>query len=595
MNVQPIMPGRDESCLRISRPHLQFVALVLISLIAYLPALRGDFLWDDDQYIVHNIYLRDVSGLIPIWFSPGSTPQYYPLTFTTFWIEYQLFGLAPLAFHVTNVLLHAFTGFLFAKVLSRLRVPGVWLAAVLFVLHPVHAESVAWITERKNVLSAVFYLASMLCLMRFYDFDGDERPANRAFFYSLALLAFVGALFSKTVTCTLPAAFLLLLWWKQRVYARGVLALVPFFVLGVAMGLLTAQLEAGPVGAADVSVLDLSIAQRLVLAGQAYWFYVANVLLPFEYVFIYPRWEIFASPTNLLIYPATACVSLLALFFLRHRVGKGPVVAVLIFAGTLFPTLGFFRVYFMQFSWVADHFQYHANMALIALAAALITRLFSSWPRRKTSLNSSTASESSRSGNIGIAFFPFVLVLPLGMMTWKQAGNYSSLERLWLSVLDKNPTAWIAHNNLGLHYKQQSRWDEAELCYREALRIKDDIPEAASNLGAILAQRGEFEEALPYLWRAIRLAPEHINYHTNLAATLARMGRDDEAVEAYREVVRLQPESVDFRTVLAGMMIKVQRWNEAYENLERVLQNVPDHPGANALMAELRRKSREVP
>ena len=246
--------------------------------------MSGGFIWDDDDYVQDNLTLRSLAGLGQIWFQPGATRQYYPLVHTTYWLEYRLWDLNPTGYHVVNVILHALSAVLVWRLLIRLKVPGAWAAAALFALHPVHVESVAWITERKNTLSGAFYLSAAWAYLRY-----EEARSPRL--YWAALLLFAAALLSKTVTCTLPAALLLVLWWKgQRPMRRTAVTLVPFFALGVAMSGVTVWMEKHSVGAWGPE-WDLSLVERGLIAGRALWFYAAKLLVPLNLTFIYPRWK----------------------------------------------------------------------------------------------------------------------------------------------------------------------------------------------------------------------------------------------------------------------------------------------------------------
>ena len=187
--------------------------LLALTLLVYIPAMRCGFIWDDDAHVTRSLVLRDLDGLKQIWSNPLSIPQYYPLVHTTFWAEYQLWGLNATGYHVVNVVLHALGAVLLWRVLKRLNLPGAWLAAAIFAVHPVHVESVAWVTERKNVLSMVFYLLAAMAYLRFSPVEGEQRRDWR--WYAPMLLFFVGALLSKTVTASLPAALLVVIWWKR--------------------------------------------------------------------------------------------------------------------------------------------------------------------------------------------------------------------------------------------------------------------------------------------------------------------------------------------------------------------------------------------
>ncbi len=224
------------------------VALAAISLVAYIPIVHGGFIWDDPDYVINNGTLRTLRGLWNIWAHPSTLPQYYPLVHTTFWVEFHLWALKPIGYHVDNVILHVIGALLLWRVLRTIELPGAWLAAAIWAVHPVNVESVAWITERKNVLSGVFYFASALVYLR-----GMERPgwgfAKGGYWLSLVL--FIAALFSKSVSCSLPAALLLVIWWKRgRVRWNDLVPVAPMFVLGAAMAFWTAHLESTHVGAA---------------------------------------------------------------------------------------------------------------------------------------------------------------------------------------------------------------------------------------------------------------------------------------------------------------------------------------------------------
>ncbi len=200
-----------------------FLAAVMVGvLMAYQPAWRGGFVWDDDGHVTRP-ELRSWYGLYRIWFHLGATQQYYPLLHSAFWVEHRLWGDATLGYHLVNILLHMAATVLVALVLCRLRVPGTCLAAAIFALHPVHVESIAWIAEQKNALSAVFYLGAMLVYLRF-----DQERKSPLYCWALAL--FVLGLLSKTTAATLPAALLVILWWQRGrlSWRRDVVPLVPF-------------------------------------------------------------------------------------------------------------------------------------------------------------------------------------------------------------------------------------------------------------------------------------------------------------------------------------------------------------------------------
>ncbi|MHC4942360.1 MAG: tetratricopeptide repeat protein [Planctomycetota bacterium] len=559
------------------------ILLVVAVFAVYHPALECGYIWDDPQYVVENPHLRTLGGLWKIWaFEIGEegprceTPQYYPLVFTSFWLEYQLYGkLNFLGFHFVNILLHALSAVILWRLLRRLEVPGAWVAAAIFAVHPVHVESVAWITERKNVLSLIFYLLSAHAYLRFALFKEDAAlPSDSAkgnpfrnWNYILSLVFFVCALLSKTVTCSLPAALLLVLWWKKdRLAWRDVYLLAPFLVLGILLGLLTVFMETTHVGAQG-DEWSLSFLERCLLAGRIPWFYTMKLLAPVDLIFIYPRWEIDAGRGWQYIFPFAWLAVIGVLWMLRHRLGKGPLVGVLFFVGSLFPALGFFNVFPMRFSFVADHFQYLASLGLIILGVAgmamLIDRLL---PR-------------SDPAKIGLSAAALCV---LGGLAYAQIPIYKDRVTLWQDTLERNPKAWIAHNNLGEILFSQGKVNEAMHHSRKALELKPDLPEAHGNLANAFYGKGQYEKAVEHYLLLLDLDPENIIARNNLAFTLEKLGNVDEAIERCREALAINPAHAKTHYILANLLVNHQRsYEEAVAHYTYVLEVEPNHLDAH--------------
>ena len=493
-------------------------ALVVVVVLAHAMALTAGFVWDDDDYVTGNETLRDARGLARIWTELGATPQYYPLVHTTFWIEHHLWGVRPFGYHAVNVLLHAGSALLVWTILRRLRVPGAWLAAALFGVHPVHAESVAWVAERKNVLSGLLYLGALLAWIRFDEEEPAGEQSRRAWTRSMILYVF--ALLSKTVTATLPAAALVIAWWRRgRITRRDVVPALPFFALGAAAGLLTSWMERFHVGASGGD-WSLTLPERFLVAGRAFWFYLGKLAWPGPLMFIYPRWKVETWDAAAWAWPLAVAFLLLALWALRDRIGRGPLAATLFFGATLGPALGFVNVYPMRFSYVADHFQYLASLGPIALAAALLARL----DRR-----------------VLFALVP-ALLLALSAVTWRQETAYRDEETLWRRTIAADPRVFLAQNNLGGMLMERGRLDEAEAHLLRAIEIEPSYPEAYDNLGILLDRRGRIEEAIEQYRRALRADPRYSYSHNNLGISLAEQGRLDEAIASFREAIRLKPD-----------------------------------------------------
>jgi tetratricopeptide (TPR) repeat protein len=571
------------------RERLAGLLLFAAPLVAYLPLHSAGFIWDDDQYVTQNPELRDVAGLARIWLDPTAVPQYYPLVHTTYWAEYHLWGLDPCGYHAINVLLHALNGVLLWRVLARLRVPGALLAAFLFALHPVMTESVAWITERKNVLSLALALGALASYLRFAPLEPEPtEPGSRGPWYALSLALYVGALLSKTVVCTFAGVVLVLVWWKRaRIRPRDVAPLVPFVALGLAAGLHTAWLERHHVGAMGAE-WALGPIERVLLAGRALWFYAGKLAWPHPLIFFYPRWRLDAGVLGQLVWPAAAVALVAALWIARGRIGRGPLAAVLLFAGILAPALGFVDVYPFRYSYVADHFQYHASTALLALAAAGGSRLWASLG----------ATGRRLAGAAAIA-----LLAGLGAATAAQCRIYRDLETLYRDTIAKNPGAWNAYLNLANELSSEGRNAEALPLAREAARLAPNVADAHNTLGGVLflvsagagggpAQR---DEAIAELGRAVELDPGHVDALYNAAVALAAAGRHEEAARDYARILAIDPGAVDAMIGLGRASLLSGQPAEAEAPLRRAQAIAPTRPDLPPLLDALARAQRAAP
>ncbi len=537
------------------RTWLGGVLIMALTVAAYLPALRGDFIWDDDVYVARNTTLVDAGGLAKMWFHLTITPQYYPLVFTTFWIEHHLWGNQPFGYHLVNVLIHAAGAVLLWRILTRLRVRGACLAAAIFALHPVHVESVAWITERKNVLSGLLYLSSLACYLRFAGLPDETDPAPPRWKpYVLSLLLFCGALLSKSVTASLPAAILLIVWWKRdRIARRDIIPLIPFFILGLAMGLTTAWLERTHVGAEKVH-WNLTPIDRVLIAGRALWFYAGKLIWPHPLIFTYPRWQIDSHDPLQYLYPLGAFLLVVALWRLRQRWGRAPLVAALFFGGALLPALGFLNVYPMLFSYVADHFQYLASIGPIALFAALLACKV---PIRSTALRATAAAG---------------IVLPLGILTWQQGHDYQDLETLWRNTLAKNDDAWMAHNNLAVLLNRTDRADEAVPHFQRAVELNPNNPAGYIGLVDSRIRQGKVEEAAAALLEARRLDPALSVTQFWMGVIADRRNLPDEAIDHYRSALASDPDLADAHNNLAVLLEQRGEFDSALAHYEKAIE-----------------------
>jgi tetratricopeptide (TPR) repeat protein/uncharacterized membrane protein YfcA len=572
---------------------LQIALLAGVTVAAYYPAITSKFIWDDNAYVELNGTLRTARGLWDIWFTPRAIPQYYPLVHTTFWAEYQLFKLNPLPYHLDNVLLHIGSALLLWLVLRRLGLRGgAYAGALLFAAHPVMVESVAWITERKNVLSMFFYLAAILAYLKFDPISGSPAPSlppspRRLGFYALAIVLFACSLLSKTVTCTLPAVLFLLAWWKQgKVRWARIWPLLPMLALGAPAAAYTAWLEKTQV-AAEGMEWNLSWVGHLLLAGRVPWFYLGKLFWPAEIVFFYPRWRIDPSAWWQYLYPAAAVALAAALWLLRKRIGRGPLTALLCFGASIFPAMGFFNVYPMRYSYVADHFQYHASLAVFALvaglAAALVARTGKLLQRPPARLRPAPfwreASGGHSEGQFRVLLGAVLTCAVAGVLvalTWQQCHDYYDLKTLWANTARKNPSSWISVNNLGVIFMDEDSNSEsldrrAIPMYERAMTLfsaehpNSMSEQPTSNLGVAYLREGhnaaiagdrakadeKFRRAGEYFHMAMAVLPQDASMPSKFGKWFCDAARPQEALPFLREALALDPNNVDALCTIA--------------------------------------------
>lgn len=572
------------------------IAVVGVTLLAYWPAVHGGLLWDDAGHVTKPV-LRSLAGLRRIWFEPGATQQYYPLLHSAFWFEHQLWGDSVIGYHLVNIALHVTSALLVAAIVVRLGLPGAWLAALIFALHPVHVESVAWISEQKNTLSTVFYLGSGLVYLHF------DRT-RRSELYAAASLLFLCAILSKTSRATLPAALLVVLWWYhgRLAWRRDVFPLVPWLIAGVLAGIVTAWIERAQIGAVG-NEFSWTPLERSLIAGRVPWFYAGKLIAPVGLTFNYPRWTIDVLDWWQYVFPL-ATLSIVVLCWSIREWNRGPLAAVLFFIGTLAPVLGVLNVYPLLYSYVADHFQYVASLGVIIPGAALLASF-----RVRRSLAAA----------LGLA-----LTLALGTATFRQSVMYRDTETLYRTTIGRNPSSWMAHENLGVELVQRpgslgeaisefeavvrmrpksprahrnlamalskapGRAKDSVAEYEALLRLEADRAADHLNLGGVLLDLpGHMEEALDQLGTAVRLDPLSPGAHYMLGNGLLRNGQPGAEAE-YREAIRLAPDFAEAHLNLGNLLAaRPDEWAEACREYEAAIRSNPQDANAHYNLASL--------
>jgi Flp pilus assembly protein TadD len=557
--VQP--PSRPSR----NRDWLWGMLLLAATLLAYRPAWSGQPVWDDAAHMTKPA-LRSAAGLVSIWTQLGATQQYYPVMHTVFWLEHHLWGGSTVGYHLLNILLHVLSALLLLKIVRRLDIPGAWLAAGMFALHPVMVESVAWITELKNTLSGALFFGAALAYL---EFDSKRRPKP----YAVALGLFLFGLLTKTVIGTLPAVLLVVFWWMRGTigWKRDVRPLVPFFLIGIAAGLFTAWVERKYIGAEGVE-FSFTFVERCLIAGRAIWFYLYKLVWPANLVFIYPRWSIDATAAWQYLFPAALLLVAALCWGLRSR-SRAPLAVLLYFAIALFPALGFFNVYPFLYSFVADHFQYLASVGpIVAVAAGLV--------RGSDRLKHGLRRPLQR-------LLPAVLLSAFFLLSWGQSRMYANAETLYRTTVARNDSCWMAHTHLGLLLMDTGRGDEAMVHLLKALELHPHQADAHSNLGLLLTHMGRADEAMSHLTKALALQPQDADVHNNLGMLLTRMGRPDEAMPHYQKALELQPNHARAHSNIGDLLANMGRIDEAEAHYREALQVNPEDADAHNHLGSL--------
>ncbi|MDE2667810.1 MAG: tetratricopeptide repeat protein [Acidobacteriota bacterium] len=547
------------------RGALVVLALALLAGVCYLPAmLWGGLIWDDFIWFQSPAVL-EWSGLGAIWSWPSSIEQekhYWPLTYTTFWLEHKIWGLEPTGYHVVNVLLHLLNSLLLWRLLLRLVVPGAWVVAAVFVAHPLNVESVAWIIERKDVLSGLFYLLAVIVWLRFLE---QPRPWR----YGLALLLFVAGLLSKSVVVTLPVALLVVQWWKtDRITTKDLQRVAPFFL--VALLITLADLYSYDPGRHD---LDYSWPERVLIASRALWFYAGKLVWPTDLSVIYPRWNISLGDPWAWLYLAAALVLAAVLWLMRHRIGRGPLAGTLFFVVTLSPVLGFVNHGYMEYSLAADRFQYLAGIGVMAVIIGAAVH---------------GASRLSGKWKMGATGLLVVLLAFLGTRTWRQAGIYRDDVTFFNHVISLNPKALNAHRNLGLGLIRAGRLEEALAAARIAVAQRPDFTEPYFLLGEILVRLDRLDDAKANFRRVLEIDPRQVKKLNDFAEFCFEQKRYREALDLFRMLLEVDPDNAATHSNLGAILHSLGQLDEVEKHFVRALQIAPRHKEALGNLAWLR-------
>ncbi len=553
-------------------------------MLAYFPAFRADFVWDDES-ITKNPLLENAAGLRSIWFHPALNDyeeHYWPLVYTTFWLERKLWGLHPLGYHAVNVILHAINAILLGLLLRRLSFPAPWLAAGFFALHPIHVESVAWAIERKDVLSGLFFLLAARLLVSSMGSAGS--PVRRRLSYVIALLCFACAMLSKSVTVGFPLVVALWLWNENSpglagakesptpIRARSWIRLIPFLLIAVCFVAVDLHLVRQREAELEVGSYGPSLFEKAFIAARVPWFYIGKLLWPAQLLAVYPKWEInFDNPLLSLLFIFSVLALAAAMWQSRCRQAGIFPSAMFFYLVMLGPALGLLNFSFMRYSYVADRFAYLASIGPTTLLAGCLRgasgRIFRFKPWSATGIQA------------------FVLA-GMGCLTWRQSGFYRNIETLFAHSVAGNPGAWVAHYNLGNYLADHGNYGEAARHYYDAFTINADHLSIYVNLGNALLQQKKTDGALTCFQRALKINPHHAGAHNGMGMTLAKQDKLEDAAREFAEAVRIRPRFAEAHNNLGIVLTRMGKLDDAIGHFQTAVALKPDYEHASHNLRE---------
>jgi Flp pilus assembly protein TadD len=542
--------------------------LILASLIAYEPMRFNGFVnYDDVDYVTHNPQVlkgltRD--GVVWSFTDTDLTANWHPLTWLSHMLDVELFGVNPLWHHSVSLLFHIINTLLLFWIFNKMSAAP-WrsfFVAAAFALHPLHVESVAWVAERKDVLSGFFWMLTIAAYISY-----AAKPNIRR--YTLAVLFFIMGLMAKPMVVTLPFVLLLLDYWPLerfgwgQQYKRGLLwrllaEKIPLFLLSLISSAITffVQRHAG----AMVRGENYSLITRISNASVAYIWYIAKLFYPAKLAVLYPH------PGNSLslwqpIAAISAIVFITAIVFYLAFKKRFLVTGWLWYLGTLVPVIGLVQIGSQA---MADRYTYLPSIGIFVMLAWGIDGFFAGWKYKRVL--------------IGLVTSIVLIALLLG--TRNQLSYWQNTSTLYKHTLEVTENNYVIHNNYGYYLQEHGELDSAAENFNEALRIRPDYVSALINLGVVLRVQGKTDEAVIHWEKALALEPYNPNVNANLGLTLAMQGRYEEAIGHFTKVLRYKPDFPHARYVLGYIYHKMGNYELAADNFKQAVRVQPDDVAA---------------
>jgi protein O-mannosyl-transferase len=608
-------------------------SIILCVVLAYLPSLNGGFVLDDDVLLTGNGLIKASDGLYRFWFGAESY-DYWPASNSTLWIEWRLWKMHPAGYHATNLVLHIISALLIWIILRKLSIPGAFLAALIFAVHPVNVESAAWIASRKNLIAINFFLLSILWYLKFLQrapstahslltTDHGPPPTFSSFilhpssfniWYWLSLSAFILAMLGKGSAAFLPIILLAIVWWMRKITRWDMLRTAPFFL--AAAVLVPVNIWFQTHGAARV-YRSADFIERMLGAGGVVWFYLYKAILPLDLSIMYPQWHIRSGNLTWWL-PLIAAAAITAVLWRYRRSWGGPFLfAWFFFCAALTPVLGFADVGFMQYSLVADRYQHMAIIAVIALTAAG----WSLWrdgllkngvapvlgPMRKNRVapvlgpvrKNGVAPVLGPVRKNGVApvlepvrrshkRFWYFFRFPFNFFRQSRPGSRtwatlcaSPSSKTWATMCANATAVVVVCTLIFLSRHQAGLYSDAVTFYRAVLEKYPNSCQMRNNLGIALVQTGRTQDAIDQYKQALQLKRDYPESYNNLGDIMADAGRWSEAIDLYRQAIRFDPEYFAAYNNLGNAFEKLGRIKEAIDYYRQAVQIHPQFAEAH--------------
>ncbi|MBF0280624.1 MAG: tetratricopeptide repeat protein [SAR324 cluster bacterium] len=534
---------------------LKLLCLVVLTLFLYFPTFYGEFIWDDYFVLVNDPLMTAPDGLQKIWFDPGNSGwNYWPLTRSIFWVQRQLWGLNPLGYHLFNVFMHLLNAAILWIMLAQFRVRGAWLIGLLFAIHPIHAASVAWISEIKNTFSGFFFLISFWCFLLF-------EQKKKWHWYGYSLIFFLFALLSKTATVMLPVLLIVVgVWFRKRWQKPDVFSLSPFFILAVGSGFISIWFESRYIGARTMGLAQ-GVLERILVASHVPFFYLEQLLFPRSYLATYPKWNI--NPAKGVLYLSLISWIIIAcLVFRKYQTWGKPVFAGLAsFLVTALPVLGIINLAGFSITFVWLHLMYLPSIPILIFIVLGMLRFYD------------YLHQSLQFKFQGI-FLGSVTVFyaALGSLTWHQVQIYQNEETLWEDTLQKTQSSWMAFHNMGIVHRQNSRNQQAIEHFNNALKIDPERASTFYHRGEAYSSLGEYERASEDYKKAIQLNPGKAEYYSGQGSAYRHLLRYEQAIKSFERSIALDPGNPKYYNNRANVYFVLKKYELALSDYQQAIQ-----------------------